>query len=35
VVPSDRMTGNEYKFKYRKFNLNTRQILFTVRVIKH
>ena len=35
VVPSDRTRGNRHKLKQRKFQLNTRKNLFTLRVTEH
>jgi len=35
VVPSDRTRGNGHKLKHRKFQLNTRKNIFTLRVPEH
>jgi len=35
VVPTERPRGSRYKLKYRKFYLNMRKNLLTVRVMKH
>ena len=35
VVPSDRAKGNGHKLKHRKFHLNTRKNLFTLRVTEN
>jgi len=35
VVPRDRTRGNGHKLKQRKFYLNTRKNLFTLRVTEH
>jgi len=35
VVPSDRTRDNEHKPKHRRYHLNVRKHLFTVRVTEH
>jgi len=35
VVPSDRTRGNEHKLKHRRFQLNTRNNFFPLRVTEH
>jgi len=35
VVPSDRTSGNRHKLKHRKFRLNMRKNVFTLRVMEH
>jgi len=35
VVPSDRIRGNRHKMKHKKFHLNMRKNIFTLRVKKH
>jgi len=35
VVPSDRTRDNGHKMKHRKFQLNMRKNIFTLRVMQH
>ena len=35
VISTERTRGNEHKLKYKKFNLNLRKNIFTVRMVEH
>lgn len=35
VMPNDKKRGNRHKVKYRKFHLNRRKEIFTLRVTDH